>query len=69
MATPRFAEDPYWRELLLFNEYFYGDNGGVERYHRTGRTALVVRCFEDLARADCVSVATRMSLYVLGAGS
>ena len=23
----RFAEDPHWRDLLLFHEYFHGDTG------------------------------------------
>ena len=46
----RFAEDPNWRELVLFHEYFHGDNGrGVGASHQTGWTALVVRCLEDLA--------------------
>jgi mannosylglycerate hydrolase MGH1-like protein len=46
----RFAEDPNWRELVLFHEYFHGDTGrGVGASHQTGWTALVVRCLEDLA--------------------
>jgi hypothetical protein len=47
----RWAEDPHWRDLVLFHEYFDGDNGrGVGASHQTGWTALVVRCLEDLAR-------------------
>ncbi len=47
----RFAEDPHWKNLLLFHEYFHGDTGrGVGASHQTGWTALVVRCLEDLAR-------------------
>ncbi len=46
----RFARDPHWRDLLLFHEYFHGDNGrGVGASHQTGWTALVLRCIEDLA--------------------
>ncbi|HVP09895.1 MAG TPA: glucosidase [Phycisphaerae bacterium] len=46
----RYATDPHWRELLLFNEYFHGDNGrGLGASHQTGWTALVTRCLEDLA--------------------
>jgi hypothetical protein len=46
----RFADDPYWKDLILFHEYFHGDNGrGVGASHQTGWTALVVRCLEDLA--------------------
>jgi hypothetical protein len=47
----RYATDPHWKNLVLFHEYFHGDNGrGVGASHQTGWTALVVRCIEDLAR-------------------
>ena len=47
----RFAEDPNWKDLLLFHEYFHGDNGaGLGASHQTGWTALVVRSLEDLER-------------------
>src|SRR6202162_4228349 len=46
----RFANDPHWRDLVLFHEYFHGDSGrGVGASHQTGWTALAVRCLEDLA--------------------
>jgi len=46
----RFAEDPAWRNLLQFHEYFDGDTGrGCGASHQTGWTALVVRMLEDLA--------------------
>ncbi len=41
-AEERYASDPNWRELLLFNEYFSGDDGrGVGASHQTGWTALI----------------------------
>jgi hypothetical protein len=47
----RWARDPHWKELVLFHEYFHGDNGrGVGASHQTGWTALVIRCIEDIAR-------------------
>jgi hypothetical protein len=47
----RYAADPHWKDLVLFYEYFHGDNGrGVGASHQTGWTALVVRCIEDLIR-------------------
>jgi hypothetical protein len=47
----RYAADPHWRNLVLFHEYFDGDNGrGVGASHQTGWTALAVRCLEDIAR-------------------
>ena len=52
-AYPRYAEDPNWRDLTLFYEYFQADNGrGLGASHQTGWTALVVRCLEDLARSN-----------------
>jgi hypothetical protein len=51
-ADQRFANDPHWKDLVLFHEYFHGDTGrGLGASHQTGWTALVVRCLEDLARA------------------
>jgi len=48
---PRFRDDPHWRELVLFHEYFCGDTGrGLGASHQTGWTSIVIRCFEDLAR-------------------
>ncbi|WP_447862290.1 MGH1-like glycoside hydrolase domain-containing protein [Nitrospira calida] len=47
----RFADDPHWRGLTLFHEYFHGDMGrGCGASHQTGWTALVVRFLEDLAQ-------------------
>jgi hypothetical protein len=47
----RWSEDPHWKDLVLFHEYFDGDNGrGVGASHQTGWTALVVRCIEDMVR-------------------
>jgi len=38
----RYAEDPHWRDLPLFYEYFHGDTGrGVGASHQTGWTALI----------------------------
>ena len=47
----RFAEDPYWRDLVLFYEYFHGDTGrGVGASHQTGWTALVAQFLRDIGR-------------------
>jgi len=47
----RFAEDPHWRDLVLFSEYFHGETGrGVGASHQTGWTALVARFLHDLGR-------------------
>jgi hypothetical protein len=47
----RREEDPHFRDLVLFYEYFHGDTGrGAGASHQTGWTALAVRCLEDGAR-------------------
>jgi hypothetical protein len=49
----RFADDPHWQNLILFHEYFHGDNGrGLGASHQTGWTALVARLLE-MAPAKC----------------
>ncbi|MDB6068373.1 MAG: hypothetical protein JWR26_4581 [Pedosphaera sp.] len=48
---PRFANDPQWKDLVLFYEYFHGESGrGLGANHQTGWTSLVVRYLEDQAR-------------------
>jgi hypothetical protein len=50
-GDPRFADDPHWRDLVLFNEYFHGDTGrGLGASHQTGWTALVTRCLGMIGR-------------------
>ncbi len=49
----RFADDPNWRDLVLFNEYFHGDTGrGLGASHQTGWTALVTRCLGMIGRVS-----------------
>ena len=43
-GTQQFQEDPHWRDLVLFYEYFHGDNGaGLGASHQTGWTGLIAR--------------------------
>jgi hypothetical protein len=47
----RWSEDPHWRSLVLFHEYFHGETGrGLGASHQTGWTALAIRLIEDQAR-------------------
>jgi len=40
--------DPHWRDLILFYEYFNGDNGsGLGASHQTGWTGLVAKLLEQ----------------------
>ncbi len=37
-----FQSDPYWKDLILFHEYFHGDNGaGIGASHQTGWTGVI----------------------------
>jgi hypothetical protein len=41
-GAQKFQTDPYWKDNLLFYEYFHGDNGaGLGASHQTGWTGLV----------------------------
>ena len=49
-ADHRFADDPHWRDLLLFHEYFHAETGrGLGASHQTGWTALVTQLLEAKA--------------------
>ncbi|SHN45119.1 MGH1-like glycoside hydrolase domain-containing protein [Cryptosporangium aurantiacum] len=58
----RFADDPHWRDLLLFYEYFHGDNGaGLGASHQTGWTGLVAvlaGLFKNLEPAELCAEGT-----------
>jgi len=52
-GNPRYAQDPHWRDLTLFYEFFHADTAlGLGASHQTGWTALVTRCLEDMARRN-----------------
>ena len=49
-ATQKFQDDPHWRDLILFYEYFHGDNGaGLGASHQTGWTGIVARLMHVFA--------------------
>jgi hypothetical protein len=49
-GTEKFQTDPNWRNLILFNEYFHGDNGaGIGASHQTGWTGLVAYLIHHIA--------------------
>jgi hypothetical protein len=46
-GVEKFQSDPYWRDYLLFYEYFHGDNGaGIGASHQTGWTGVVARLIQ-----------------------
>jgi hypothetical protein len=49
----KFQEDPHWRDLILFHEYFHGDNGaGLGASHQTGWTGLIAPLLDIFGRLD-----------------
>jgi hypothetical protein len=56
-GTQKFQEDPHWRDLLLFYEYFHGDNGaGLGASHQTGWTGVVARLIHFFATVSADQV-------------
>jgi hypothetical protein len=52
-GTKKFQQDPYWRDDLLFYEYFHGDNGaGLGASHQTGWTGLIARLIQIYGAVD-----------------
>jgi Glycosyl hydrolase family 63 C-terminal domain len=52
-GTEKFQTDPYWRDNILFYEYFHGDNGaGIGASHQTGWTGIIARLIEIYGHLD-----------------
>ena len=59
-ASERFQTDPNWRDLILFYEYFHGDNGaGIGASHQTGWTGIVSWLLVSAAILDPKEVLTK----------
>jgi hypothetical protein len=53
----KFQEDPHWKDLILFYEYFHGDNGaGLGASHQTGWTGLIALLLDFFGRADAKTI-------------
>ena len=56
-GTSKFHDDPYWRDLVQFYEYFHGDNGaGLGANHQTGWTGVVARLMHLFATTSAEQV-------------
>jgi hypothetical protein len=56
-GTRIFQEDPHWRDLILFYEYFHGDNGaGLGASHQTGWTGIVARLLHLFATSSAAEM-------------
>jgi hypothetical protein len=53
----KFQEDPHWRDLIQFYEYFHGDNGaGLGANHQTGWTGVIARILHLFATTTAEQV-------------
>jgi hypothetical protein len=56
-GAQKFQEDPHWRDLVLFYEYFHGDNGaGLGASHQTGWTGIIARMMHLFATTSAEQV-------------
>jgi hypothetical protein len=68
-GTTKFQKDPHWRNLILFYEYFHGDNGaGLGASHQTGWSGLVaalIRIFETIKPEDLLNHGTLGAVNII----
>jgi hypothetical protein len=68
----KFQEDPHWRDLILFYEYFHGDNGaGIGASHQTGWTggvAKLIQLFGSITAEQVLEQGTRPFMSVFRRG-
>ncbi len=56
-GTQKFQEDPHWRDLILFYEYFHGDSGaGIGASHQTGWTGIIARIMHVFATSSAEQI-------------
>ena len=52
-GTKKFQNDPHWKNLILFYEYFHGENGaGLGASHQTGWTGTIAPLMDFFGRLD-----------------
>ena len=66
-GSRKFQEDPHWRDLLLFYEYFHGDKGaGIGASHQTGWTggvARVMHLFATTTAQQVIALGQKAALF------
>jgi hypothetical protein len=56
-GSRKFQQDPHWRDLVQFYEYFHGDNGaGIGASHQTGWTGIIARVMHMFATTTAQQV-------------
>ena len=47
----KMQNDPHWRDLILFHEYYHGDTGkGLGASHQTGWSGLIANLIDEWRR-------------------
>jgi hypothetical protein len=60
----KFQNDPYWKDLILFHEYFHGENGaGLGASHQTGWTGVIAHLMRISALVNPETVLSTESAY------
>jgi hypothetical protein len=66
-GSTKFQTDPYWKDNILFYEYFHGDNGaGLGASHQTGWTggiAVLMKLFGSVASDKLLKTEAREELF------
>jgi hypothetical protein len=58
-GSEKFQTDPYWKDYILFYEYFHGDNGaGLGASHQTGWTGVVAKLIQIYGHLDASQLLT-----------
>jgi hypothetical protein len=62
----KFQEDPFWKDYILFHEYFHGDTGaGIGASHQTGWTGTIARTmhmFAEMSMDDALKFSKAKAL-------
>jgi hypothetical protein len=63
-SMDKFQNDPHWKDLILFHEYFHGENGaGLGASHQTGWTGVIAYLMRIAALVNPETVLRTESAY------
>jgi len=69
-GTEKFQKDPHWKDLILFYEYFHGDNGaGLGASHQTGWTGVVAKLIQIYGLLDAEQTLAEGKKAAFGKGA
>jgi len=64
LQVEKFQNDPYWRDLLLFYEYYNGENGtGIGASHQTGWTGLAANLLHQSGEYHQQTTTDKLSIF------